>query len=147
MKKGIIILAVVVIVVIAPLMLLVNQYKEERKEIDTFNLQFEQYKDQNAYGTNIGSLINYAIDNNEKYDIEKDENEIYIDDDKYCIRIELKMLSSEDENLMITYAMETINSLGIQRFVRNFDLLEFKCIDITYNSYGRVNKITFELDE
>ena len=57
------------------------------------------------------------------------------------------MLSAEDENLMITYDMETINSLGIDRFVRNFNLLEFKCVDITYNSYGKVNKIVFELGE
>lgn len=147
MKKTIIILIIFVIVVIAPLTLIINQYQAERSEVKAFNLEFEKYENQNTYGTNIGSLMNYAINNNERYNIEKDENGIYIDDDKYCIRVEIKMLSSEDDNLMITYDMETINSLGIDRFVRNFNLLEFECIDITYNSYGRVNKIIFELGE
>ena len=69
----------------------------------------------------------------------------YIDDDKYCLRIEIRMLSSEDEEKIITYSMETINSLGIERFVKNFNVLDFKCVDINYNSYGRVNKLVFEL--
>ena len=146
MKKGIILLIIFVIVIIAPLIVLINEYKEDRNKVKQFNLEFEQYKDQSTYGTNIGSLMNYAIDNNEKYNIEKDENGIYIDDDKYCIRVEIKMLSSENEDVMITHAMETISSLGIERFVRNFNLLEFKCVEINYNSYGRVNKIVSELN-
>lgn len=147
MKKTIIILIIFVIIVIAPLMLIVAQYREERNEVKKFNLEYEQYQDKIAYGTNIGSLINHAINNNEKYNIEKDENQVYIDDDKYCIRIEIKMISSENENRVITYSMETINSLEIDRFVKNFNLYEFKCSDISYNSYGRVSKMTFELSD
>ena len=121
------------------------QYQEQRNEVKKFNLEYEQYKDKTIYGTNIGSLINYAINNNEKYNIEKNKDGIYLDDNKYCMRIEIEMLSTEDEYKTITYAMETIASLGTERFVSNFNLLEFKCKDITYNSYGRVNKLLFEL--
>lgn len=145
MKKGIIILIILAIVVITSLTLVISRYTAERNEINKFNLEYEQYKDKTIYGTNIGSLINYAINNNEKYNIEKNEDGVYIDDDKYCMRIEIKMLSSEDEEKIITYAMETISSLGMERFVKNFNVLEFKCIDINYNSYGRVNKLIFEL--
>ncbi|MCI8961681.1 MAG: hypothetical protein HFJ18_02010 [Clostridia bacterium] len=145
MKKVIIILIIFAIIIITSLMLVISQYRSERNEINRFNLEYEQYKDKTIYGTNIGSLINYAINNNEKYNIEKDENENYIDDDKYCLRIEIRMLSSEDEEKIITYSMETINSLGIERFVKNFNVLDFKCVDINYNSYGRVNKLVFEL--
>ena len=126
-------------------MLLISKYQAQKNEISKFNLEFEQYNNKNIYGTNIGSLINYAINNNENYNITKNENGIYIDDDKYCIRIEIKMLNSENENKTMTYAMETINSLGIERFVANFNLLEFKCNEIIYNSYGRVSKLIFEL--
>lgn len=147
MKKGIIILVIIVIIVIAPLMLLINKYQAERNEVKKFNLQFEQYNNQKIYGTTIGSLINYAINNNENYNIGKGNNGNYIDDDKYCIRIEIKMSSTENENKTITYAMETINTLGIERFVMNFNLLEFKCNEIIYNSYGRVSKLIFELSE
>lgn len=145
MKKGIIILIIVAIVIITPLILIWVQYQEQRNEVKKFNLEYEQYEDKIIYGTNIGSLINYAIINNEKYNIEKNEDGIYLDDNKYCMRIEIEMLSTEDEYKTITYAMETIASLGTERFVSNFNLLEFKCKDITYNSYGRVNKLLFEL--
>lgn len=145
MKKIIIILIILVIVVITSLTLVISQFRAEKNEINKFNLEYEQYKDKTIYGTNIGSLINYAINNNEKYNIEKDENGNYIDDNKYCMKIEIKMVSSEDEEKIITYPMETINSLGIERFVKNFNVLDFKCIDINYNSYGRVNKLVFEL--
>lgn len=145
MKKGIIILIIVAIVIITPLILIWVQYQEQRNEVKKFNLEYEQYEDKIIYGTNIGSLINYAINNNEKYNIEKNEDGIYLDDNKYCMRIEIEMLSTEDEYKTITYAMETIASLGTERFVSNFNLLEFKCKDITYNSYGRVNKLLFEL--
>lgn len=147
MKKGIIILVILAIIIIAPLMLILGKYKAERNEVDKFNLEFEQYKNQNIYGTDIGSLINYAINNNKNYNIQKGENGVYIDDDKYCIRIEIIMKSSDDPNKTITYSMETISSLGIERFVMNFNLLEFKCIDLNYNSYGRVNRLVFELTE
>ena len=129
----------------APIMLLITQYRNERNEVNKFNLEYEQYRDKSIYGTNIGSLINYATNNNEKYNIDKDENGNYIDDDKYCVKIEIRMLSSEDENNIIAYEMETINSLGTERFVKNFNVLEFKCVDINYNSYGRVSKLVFEL--
>lgn len=145
MKKVIIILIILAIIVITTLTLVVSQYKAERNEINKFNSEYEQYKDKTIYGTNIGSLINYAINNNEKYNIEKDENGNYIDDNKYCMRIEIKMVSVEDEEKIITYSMETIDSLGTERFVKNFNVLDFKCVDINYNSYGRVNKLTFEL--
>ena len=145
MKKGIIILIILVIIIIAPIMLVISQYRTERNEVKKFNLEYEQYKEKNVYGTNIGSLINYATNNNEKYNIEKDENGIYIDDDKYCMRIEIQMVSAENEYKIVTHAMETISSLGTERFVKNFNVLEFKCTDITYNSYGRINKLIFKL--
>lgn len=147
MKKGIIILVILAIIIIAPLMLILGKYKAERNEVDKFNLEFEQYKNKNIYGTDIGSLINYAINNNKNYNIQKGENGVYIDDDKYCIRIEIIMKSSDDPNKTITYSMETISSLGIERFVMNFNLLEFKCLDLSYNSYGRVSRLIFELTE
>lgn len=147
MKKGIIILIVLAIITLAPLTLIVRQYIAEKNEIDNFNLEYEKYENQNVYGTNLGSLINYAINNNEKYKISKDESGKYIDDDKYCMKIEIKMLSTENEYKTVTYDMETINSLGIERFVRNFNLLEFKCTEISYNSYGRVSKLVFELNQ
>lgn len=145
MKKIFVILIIILILVIAPLTLWISNYKEQIAEIKKFNLQYEQYKDTIVIGTEIASLINGAVDSNEKNEISKDEKGIYQDDDKNCIRVELIINSVTNEDQTITYAMEDIYSLGMDRFVKNFNLIEFKCIDITYNSIGKVNKIVFEL--
>lgn len=145
MKKIFIILIIILILVVAPLTLWVSNYKEQIAEIKKFNLQYEQYKDTTVIGTEIASLINGAVDSNEKNEISKNEKGIYQDDDKNCIRVELIINSVTNEDQTITYAMEDIYSLGMDRFVKNFNLIEFKCIDITYNSIGKVNKIVFEL--
>ena len=145
MKKFFVILVIIFIVVIAPFMMFISDYKEKKGEIQTFNLQFEKYKEKTIQGIEVASLINNAVDSNEKNEILKNEQGIYQEDYKYCIRIEVIMQSVVDEEKSITYAMEDIYSLGIDRFVKNFNLLEFKCIDITYNSIGRVNKLVFSL--
>lgn len=147
MKKFFVILLILVIIAIAPLMMWIADYKEQKGEIKEFNLQFERYKEKTTQGIEVASLINNAVDNNEKNEVSKNEKGIYQDDDKYCIRIEIMMQSVVDEDNSITYAMEDIYSLGIDRFVKNFNLLDFECIDITYNSIGRVNKIIFRLKE
>lgn len=147
MKKGIIILIVLTIIVISPLVLIFMQYRAERIEVRKFNREYEEYREKTVYGTNIGSLINFAVDNNEKYEIAKDDKGNYIDDDKYYMTVEIKLLSLDNEYKTITYAMETIVSLGTDRFVKNFNVSEFKCTDISYNSYGRIRKLTFELSE
>ena len=65
----------------------------------------------------------------------------YIDDDKYCIRIFVK-LQTEGKY----YNMETIYSNNVAEFVKNFNLEDFKCTNITYhNSNKRVSTVYFEV--
>lgn len=142
MKKSIIFMWIVLIVIIVPIMIIVSNYKQAKNEVNKFNLLYEKYKTGKYYGSEIGSIINNAINNNEKNEIEKDENGFYIDDDKYCIKI-LIQLKSEEE--LKTYEMENLEKLGIDRFVKNFNLEQFECSEITYNSVGRINKILFKI--
>ena len=110
MKKFFIILLIVLIVVIAPLMMVMSDYKHQKGEIIKFNLEYEQYREGNVKGIYIASLINSAVDNNEKHEIEKNEKGRYIEDDKYCVRIEIMIDSITDESETTTYAMEDIYS-------------------------------------
>lgn len=142
MKKNIIFMLIALIVIIVPIMVFISNYKQAKNEINKFNLLYEKYKNGKYYGSEIGSIINNAINNNEKNEIEKDENGFYIDDDKYCIKI-LIQLKSEEE--LKTYEMENLEKLGIDRFVKNFNLEQFDCSEITYNSVGRINKIVFKI--
>ncbi len=144
MKKNIIYIIIVLIIIIVPIMIIVSNYKQTQNEINKFNLLYEKYKTGKYYGSEIGSIINNAINNDEKNEIEKDENGFYIDDDKYCIKILIQLKSDEE---LKTYEMENLEKLGIDRFVKNFNLEQFECSEITYNSVGRINKIVFKICE
>lgn len=144
MKKNIIYIIIALIIIIVPIMIIVSNYKQTQNEINKFNLLYEKYKTGKYYGSEIGSIINNAINNNEKNEIEKDENGFYIDDDKYCIKILIQLKSDEE---LKTYEMENLEKLGIDRFVKNFNLEQFECSEITYNSVGRINKIVFKICE
>lgn len=144
MKKSIIFLVIALIVIIAPIMIFVSNYKQAKNQINKFNLNYEKYKSGKYYGSEVGSIINNAINNNEKNEVKKDSNGKYLDDDKYYIEV---LIQLKDEEEIKTYDMETLNKLGIDRFVKNFNLSEFECTDISYNSQGRVNQLTFKICE
>ena len=63
----------------------VANYKNAQKE----NIKFEVYKDQEIYGAEVSTLINRAMDSNQKNEIEKDKNgrrQFYVYDKDYrCI--------------------------------------------------------------
>ena len=114
-----------------------NVYKENKKE----NYVYEKYLNKEVMGTDVATLINRAVNNNEKYNIQKDDKGNYIDDDKYCIKIFVKLQTDGKY-----YNMETIYSNNVAEFVKNFNLEDFKCTDITYhNSTKRVATVYFEV--
>lgn len=147
MKKSLVIIIVILIIVVAPVMIMFSEYKSRQNEIKTFNLKYEKYKEKVIYGTELGSIINSVVDNNRRYEIEKDEDENYIDDDKYCIKMKINMpiLDENYEEIEQLYDLETIVSLGVDRFVKNFNTYEFICENIEYNSTGRVKFIQFKM--
>ena len=120
MKKILIVLIVILLLGSIMSVIFLSKWKASQKEVQIANMEFEQYKDRELYGTDVATIINKAIDNNTYYHIEKDKNENYIEDGQYSIKVEVKI----QEN---TYQMEAINRLGTIRFVQNFNLLKFKC--------------------
>ena len=105
-----------------------------------FNSEYEYYNKSNLKGLDITTLINKAIDNNEKYEINKTENNRYIEDDKYSVKIQIKMKSNDK-----TYDMEQIYILGTEKFITLFGDVTFKCTNIEYHSKtGRISKMVFE---
>lgn len=91
------------------------------------------------YGTDLGTLINKAMDNNEKYKIVKDENGSYIPDDKYSIKITIQMLSNET-----TYEMEKIFEHKVEQFIELFNSSKFKASNVQYHATtGKISQINF----
>ena len=141
MKKIFIYLLIFVITIITIITINISNNNSIKKNIREFNLQYEMYNNKILQGTDVATIINKAINNNEKNKIAKDSNGYYIENEGNCIIVSVILY---DEQEKIEYRMETIDKVGTNKFINNFNLIEFKMFDIKYNSNGRVNKIILE---
>ena len=117
-----------------------KQVQRQNRELQKFNSEYEFYKREDLCGVDITTVINKAIDNNEKYEVEKDENGYYIPNEENSIKIHIKLINNEK-----TYEMERIKEIGLESFVEFFGEVDFKCTDIEYHKKsGKISKMTFE---
>ena len=139
MKKMIIFFVIVIIIVCIIFGLYIN-YKANYNRTKKQNLEFEKYLNEEIYGTDLTTVINRAIDNNEKNKVEKSQKGIYKNNNETSINIEIKMLDDDS-----TYKMETIYNGGIQNFVEYYSNIKFKCMKVEYhNTTNRVKYMFFE---
>ena len=141
MKKLIIFLGIAIaIIIIITIFVTYIGYKDNYNSIKKENMQFESYYEQETYGNNIATLINKAIDNNLKNNIEKDSNGKYIENDTNSINIDIKMTDIDK-----TYNMESIYNGGIPDFITYYGQIKFKGIKIEYHQKtGRIKYMLFE---
>ena len=139
MKKTIILIISVVIIILSIFYSKYLDYNLEQKQIKQNNLEYETYLDKQIYGTELTSIINRAIHNNEVNAVEKDEQGIYIKNDTNSVSIDVKMI---DDNK--TYKMEMFYNGGMNTFIDYYDFIYFKCTKIDYNSAGKVSYMLFE---
>lgn len=139
MKKIAIFFVIIVFIVVAMFYLYMN-YTNNYYNIKKENQQFESYYQEETYGTNLASIINKAIDNNEKNKIEKDQKGKYIENDTNSINMDIKMLDNDK-----TYSMEKIANGGISTFTLYYSEIKFKCTKIDYHEKtGRIKYMLFE---
>lgn len=140
MKRTIILIAIPIIVILCSVCGLLITKNTTIKNIKVANSEYEYYLDKTIYGTELATLINKAVNENEQNKIEKDENKNYIENNTNSLEIEIKMLITGK-----TYKMEAIYNNDITKFVENFNLIKFKCTSIEYHkNTGRVKKLIFE---
>lgn len=140
MKKSFVIILLIFIMIIVFLLINYQNLINQEKKVAQFNLEYEEYNRDDVSGVDITSIINKATNNNEKYNIEKDENGLYIDDNKNSIKIFITMAIDGK-----TYPMEKINEIGVDYFTKLFGAITFKCVGITYHEQtSKVATITFE---
>lgn len=140
MKKTFLIICIPIAIIIFSIFGLLITKNTTNRIIKENNSAYEYYLGKTVYGTDVTTLINKAINENEKNNIQKDEKNYYIENNENSIKIELKMISTGK-----TYPMEEIYNNDITRFVQNFNLIQFKCISIEYHkNTGMVKKIIFE---
>ena len=139
MKKIAIFFIIIILIICAIFAMYVN-YKANYNVSKKANLSFEKYLNEEIYGTDLATVINRAIDRNEKNQVAKNNKGIYQNNDKNSINIEIKML--DDDTI---YKMENFYNSGIQKFISYYGNIKFKCVDIKYHtSTNQVKYMLFE---
>lgn len=142
MKKNVIIISVILLIVI---IICVTGISINAKKISVqkqANKEYEKYIGKDIYGTDVVTLINNAMYNNQKNSVQKDENGKYIENTENSIIIELVMITNEEQEKTTTYRMETIEKVGISEFIKNFNTAVFKITKMEYhNQTGKVKYI------
>lgn len=139
MKKILIFIVSIVIITISAIAVKYINYKSEQAKIKENNLEYETYLNKQILGTELTTFINKAVDNNKKYNVSKDEQGFYIQNDTNSIEIEIKI--TDDDNL---YKMETLYGGGMVNFVQYYNSIYFECTNIKYNKLGKVSYLLFE---
>ena len=85
-------------------------YKADYYTTQRSNRQFESYQEQEILGSELATLINRAIDNNENNGVLKNDKGKYINNDSNSIDIYIKMLDVDE-----TYPMETFYNSGMEQ--------------------------------
>lgn len=132
MKRTIIIICVIAICIVISITYAYSMYKNDINQVQKFNNQFSKYIDQEFFGTELATIINLAIDNNEKYDIAKDTSGKYVTDNLYSVRVDVYMTDTQK-----TYSMETLNAGEISNLVNNYSNIKFKCTNVEYHKSNK----------
>ena len=140
MKKTIIVLICIFIAIIISLYTYYQSTQSALQGVKKFNYQFEQYFDKEIYGADVVTIMSKAIDNNNKYDIARNEENKFIEDNKYCLKVMIKFKDVDQ-----TFDMESIEKAGIEGFMQNFSKSTFKVIEYDYNEDSkRIGKIVIK---
>ena len=114
----------------------VANYKTAKKE----NMKFEVYIDKEIKGSELTTVINKAIDNNEQNEITKDDKGKYIDNGKNSINIDVKFIDDD-----VIYNIEKIYQAKMEQFLYFYRDITFKCSEVQYHSItGKVKYMKFE---
>lgn len=142
MKRIVIIFGIIIVSLVLIISVSLIENNKNLSNIKLYNKQYEEYYQKTVYGTDVITLINKATDQNLRNEVSKNENGYFIENDINSIKIEIKLLSEEK---LRTYQMETLMNVGLEGFVKNFNLIKFKCTEIHYhNNTKKVKKIVFE---
>ena len=139
MKK---IMAFITIVAIILIMLAIKyyNYKDEYSKIKEINAQYESYYQKEIYGTDVATIVNRAVNDNENNNVKKDSKGYYIENNTDSIKVEIKITDNDT-----TYNMETLYNGGMANFVKYYNNVEFECTKIEYHS--ETKKIKYMLFE
>lgn len=129
MKKTFVIILVFFLIILA---IISNYlYNKQRSGVlrKDHNEPYETYYQQEVVGTTLISIINKAINDNEKNAVDKPKNSIYYtENDIDSIKITVQFLEADKPIFMEDIANQTSET-----FVKFFAIAKFKCTKIEYH--------------
>lgn len=134
--KKILIFFIIVIIIVAIISGMYINYKFNTNIIKRKNLEYEYYLDKKISGTELATLINKAVNDNEKNNVEKDEQGKYSNNNKNSINIKIRFTDNEK-----TYSMESIYQGQITNFINYYGNINFECTEVEYHK--NTNKISY----
>ena len=137
--KKIAIFFITVVAIVSLMFFTYSNYKANIRQAQKENLKFDIYVEKEIQGLELATLINKAIDSNEKNEVKKDNKEKYIDNEKKKINIDIKFI--DDDEL---YNIEKIYNSGIEKFLTYYRFLMFKNTEVKYHSSGKIKYMKFE---
>ena len=145
MKKNLIILISILLIICAFVVYFVINYRNMQMQAQINNKEYNTYKEKTILGTTLVSIINKTVDNNEKNNIEKDNSNVYIENEDNSIKIYIYFLGEDGKRIETPYTMEQIYNKGSDSFIKLYGTSNFTCTNIDYHSKtGNVKSLTFE---
>ena len=139
MKKFVVFLVIVVAIVCAIAYMYLN-FIANRNTAITENMPYETYLNREIFGSDLASVINRAINDNNKNNVKKNKKGIYIANNTNSIKIQVKITDNDT-----TYDMETFYNNGMDNFIKYYNQIKFKCTNVEYHE--ATNKIKYMLFE
>lgn len=131
MKKILIIIIISVITVVAVFTGKYIELSKQKAEVKKINNEFLAYQKSIVKINRIVTLMNRAIDINNKNNIEKDENGIYKENNTNSIKVYLKVKSSDSKMEMERLMLN--DKAGVEKVEYAFSDLIFEMTDVEYH--------------
>ena len=140
MKKNFVIILTFFMILLAIVSYYVYNTRRIKTLSENYNKTYENYLNKEISASDLISIINKAIDDNEKNGVPKKENSIYYEENENSIKIEISF--SEEHSHV---PMESISQQGIQAFMQAFQTALFKCTKVEYHpKTNRIKYLYFE---
>ena len=141
MKNKILLIIVIFVIILAISIYLVYTYRSNYIEAQKINNEYKKYQNVEVTGTELASIMNLTQDYNEKFNVPKNENGSYQENDTNSIKMYIQLLYNDEYK---TYEIERILNNGIDNFIKVFGTVKFQCTAINYHEKTKsVKELTF----
>ena len=136
--KKISIFFVIIIAFLCSIWYLYNSAKISERNRNEYNSYLENHLNKEISGSDLATLINKSINQNEKNEVLKDGNGIYFDNDTNSISIEIKFKDNDE-----IIKSEKIYKNGMDKFVELYGNSKFNLKKLEYHNKTKIVKYAY----